>query len=335
MKTLSAMFLRELTETDHPCEPSARAETDPALEANLAAACARGRAAFGTLVLDDQTFTRHLARTIKLAGANPSSLSTLAIEDLFLACACLAGVEGAAAAFSARHGATIRGTIARIVRGADNGEVEQQLVAGLLVGSVAGPARIGSYAGKAPLDRWLGVAAQRAALMWLRENRTEARARDGAAAEPAASGDTHPEMAFLKDRYRGDFEQALKESLARLPERATNVAPPSSRERCQRRKDRTDVRGEPTNGFALVGGGAGDPARRHQVDAREPARRLLGRAGVTGGDGREPARSQSFDAPPTALTAFPPWRRLGRGSPNGSPSARNTRRVASEFMYDE
>jgi RNA polymerase sigma-70 factor (ECF subfamily) len=220
METLSAMFLRELTETDHPGDPSARADTDPALEATLAAACARGHAAFGTLALDDQTFARHLARTIKsLAGATPSSLSTLAIEDLFLACACLTGTEGAAAAFSVRHGATIRGTIARIVRGADNGEVEQQLVAGLLVGSAAGPARIGSYAGRAPLDRWLGVAAQRAALMWLRENRTEARARDGAAAEPAAGGDTHPEMAFLKDRYRGDFEQALKESLARLPER--------------------------------------------------------------------------------------------------------------------
>src|SRR5436305_334830 len=84
--------------------------------------------------------------------------------------------------------------------------------------AAAWPAKIGSYAGKAPLDRWLGVAAQRAALMWLRENQTEARARDGAAAEPAANGNTHPEMAFVKDRYRGDFEQALKDSLARLPE---------------------------------------------------------------------------------------------------------------------
>jgi RNA polymerase sigma-70 factor (ECF subfamily) len=192
---------------------------DPKLEADLSAACARGRAAFGDLVLDDHTFVKHLAQVIKNGGANPGAISTLAIEDLFLVCACLAGTEGAAAAFSARHGATIRGTIARIVRGADNGEVEQRLVASLLVGAVAGPARIGSYAGKAPLDRWLGVAAQRAALMWLRENRTETRARDGAAAEPAPGGHTHPEMAFMKDRYRGDFEGALKESLARLPER--------------------------------------------------------------------------------------------------------------------
>jgi len=219
METLSATFLGELAEASRPDASPPGAAADPALEDNLVAACARGHAAFGELVLDDQTFVRHLARVIKTGGFHPSAIPTLEIENLYLACACLAGTEGAAAAFSARHGATIRGTIARIVRGADNGEVEQQLAAALLVGSAAAPAKIGSYAGRAPLDRWLGVAAQRAALMWLRENRTEARAWDGAAAEPAASGNTHPEMAFLKERYRGDFEQALKDSLARLPER--------------------------------------------------------------------------------------------------------------------
>jgi RNA polymerase sigma-70 factor, ECF subfamily len=216
---LSALYRRELADASHPGAPSGSADPDPTLEAMLAAACARGHAAFGNLALDDQTFAKHLAGVVKMSGADPNAISQLTIEDLFLACACLAGVEGAATAFNARHGATIRGTIARIVRGADSGEVEQQLVAALLVGAVASPARIGSYAGKAPLDRWLGVAAQRAALMWLRENRSEARARVGAAAEPPVSGQTHPEMAFLKDRYRGDFEQALKDSLARLPER--------------------------------------------------------------------------------------------------------------------
>jgi RNA polymerase sigma-70 factor, ECF subfamily len=219
METLSATFRRELAEREQSPELSAAVEPAPTLEADLAAACARGHAAFPGLALDDLAFTRLLARTVKMSGADPRALSALAIEDLFLASACLSGIEGAAAAFGARHGATIRGTIARIVRGADSGEVEQQFVAGLLVGTIAAPAKIGSYAGKAPLDRWLGVAAQRAALMWLRENQTEARARDGAAAEPAANGNTHPETAFVKERYRGDFEQALKDSLARLPER--------------------------------------------------------------------------------------------------------------------
>jgi RNA polymerase sigma-70 factor (ECF subfamily) len=216
---LSEAFLLELSEQSGVEKSPGEGPVDPALEAELSAACARGRSAFGQIELDDRAFARHLARALKISAANPSSISVLAVEDLYLTCACLAGSEGAVAAFNARHGATVRGAIARIVRGTDAGEIEQQLLNDLLVGSAASGPKIGSYAGKAPLDRWLGVSAQRAALMWLRENRTEARARDGAAAEPGASGNTHPEMAFLKERYRSDFERALKEALERLPER--------------------------------------------------------------------------------------------------------------------
>src|SRR3954470_12578420 len=109
MEMLSATFLRELAETDHG-EPLGGIEPDPTLEADLAAACARGHAAYGTLALDDLTFVRCLARAVKTGGADARAISTLALEDLFLACACLTGVEGAAEAFGARHGTTIRGT---------------------------------------------------------------------------------------------------------------------------------------------------------------------------------------------------------------------------------
>ncbi len=216
---LASAFWAEFGGGPDPAAAIGENPIDAAFEAELAAACARGRAAFSQVALDDRTYVRHLARTLKTNAGSPSSVSALALEDLYLAGACLAGSEGAAAAFTAQHGATIRATIARIVRGTDAGEVEQQLIDGLLVGSVTSPPKIGSYAGKAPLDRWLGVSAQRAALMWLREKRSETRARDGAAAEPAAGGNTHPEMAYLKERYRGDFERALRESLDRLPER--------------------------------------------------------------------------------------------------------------------
>jgi RNA polymerase sigma-70 factor, ECF subfamily len=216
---LSTLFLQALARQDQAGKPAGEGGAHPTLEADLAAACARGRAAFDQLALDDGTFAGYLGRVVERSETSPSAISTLAIEDLYLACACLAGCEGAAAAFTARHGATIRGTVARIARGADAGEVEQHLIEGLLVGSAAAPPKIASFAGRAPLERWLGVAAQRAALLWLREHEVEARARDGAAAEPAPGGNTHPEMAYLKERYRADFERALKESLDRLPER--------------------------------------------------------------------------------------------------------------------
>ena len=184
----------------------------------VAAAWARGRAIWTGLDLDEGTFARHLASVAPQDATGALSLEGLAIEDLYLACAAAQQIAGAAGAVGARHGAGIRAAIARVVRGADAAEVEQQFMDALLVGSVAAPPKIRSYAGKAPLERWLSVAAQRAALMWIRANRAEARARDGVAAEPVLQGQTHPELSFLKERYRGAFQQALKEALERMPE---------------------------------------------------------------------------------------------------------------------
>jgi RNA polymerase sigma-70 factor (ECF subfamily) len=189
------------------------------LEAELAAACARGRAALPALAadVDDEAFARHLARALAHDGTG-GSLATLAVEDLYLACACLAGAGGAAAELRARHGGVIRAAIARVVHGADAADVEQQLLDGLLVGSAGGAPKIGTYAGQAPLGRWLQVAAQRAALMHVRGGQAEARARDGAAAEVIAEH-ALPEVGYIGERYRRDFEDALRDALGRVTER--------------------------------------------------------------------------------------------------------------------
>jgi RNA polymerase sigma-70 factor (ECF subfamily) len=194
-------------------------KSGPALEPSLSQACARGRLAFPGLSLEDATFAEYLTRILAGGPTTAEAISALPIEDLYLACACLAGTEGAVAIFRTRHGATIRGAIGRVVGASDVGEAEQQLLQSLLVGSEGAAPKLSSYAGRAPLDRWLGVSAQRAALMWLRESKAETRARQAAAAEPGASGHAHPETAYMKERYRGDFERALVEALGRLPER--------------------------------------------------------------------------------------------------------------------
>ena len=196
----------------------ALAVDDGPLQATLAAACARGRAAFPQLAVDEEAFAAHLGRVAGSGETDPAALAQLALEDLYLACACLTNVTGAAEVFGARHGAIIRSAVTRIVGAADTDEVHQQLQQSLLVGSETSPPKLGSYAGKAPLERWVGVSARRAALMWLRENRTEQNARVAAGAEPGAGSATHPETAYMKEKYRGVFEDALSQALERLPE---------------------------------------------------------------------------------------------------------------------
>lgn len=195
--------------------------TSPAgLEAELSAACETGRTGLRAigLAVDDETFSRHLGRVVARNKGPAASIAGLAIADLYLACTCQLRLPGAARELRARHGATIRLAIARIVPGADGAEIEQQLLDSLLVGSTTSAPKIGTYGGQAPLDRWLQVSAQRAALMWLRADQAEGRARRGAAAEPQLDR-PHPEMAYLKARYRDDFEQALKGALGRVGER--------------------------------------------------------------------------------------------------------------------
>src|SRR5882672_3021317 len=71
-------------------------------ESELAAAFARGRAAFADLLLELEVFARHLRRVVAHIGET-NALSGLAIEDLFLACACLEHVPGAAEQLLERH----------------------------------------------------------------------------------------------------------------------------------------------------------------------------------------------------------------------------------------
>ena len=212
---LVAAFRAEIEGRGGPAELSA----NPTLASELATACARGRAAFAHVALDDRTFVKHLARVLEKDGQAGATVSSLALEDLYLACACVEGCAEAMATFAARYSGTIRDSIGRIISGAESEDVREQLIQALLVGSASGPPKIGTYSGRAALERWIGVAARRAALMWLRENQAEVRARRASAAEPVATNAASVESEYIKERYRGEFEQALSEALERLPER--------------------------------------------------------------------------------------------------------------------
>jgi RNA polymerase sigma-70 factor (ECF subfamily) len=190
-----------------------------ALECRLGELCARGRAGHPSVRLTDEDFAAHLAR----CGAPVLDvLSPLHTEDLYLACACLVGN----AAALARLRSDSRAVVARYlgqVRGAAAifEEVEQQLWNAVLVGTGDGP-KLASFAGRGPLGSWIGVSAQRIALMILRHERVEARVRREAAAQHNLVADD-PEMVAIKDRYRPQFQAALEIALGALDERETTL----------------------------------------------------------------------------------------------------------------
>jgi RNA polymerase sigma-70 factor (ECF subfamily) len=188
-----------------------------ALESHLAKLCARGRTAHLQLALDDGDFVAHLAR----CGARVLDV-LLYVEDLYLACACLAGN---AAALS-RLRVDSRSVLDRYLRRISAApsffeEVEQQLWNSVLVGTPEGP-KLAGFAGRGPLGSWIGVSAQRIALMMLRHERVEARAREQVAAQRHLVA-YDPEMTAIKARYRREFQAAFDAALAKLDERETTL----------------------------------------------------------------------------------------------------------------
>jgi RNA polymerase sigma-70 factor, ECF subfamily len=177
---------------------------------------ARGREAHPRIIVPEPAFGRYLARCA--TGGKIESLSDVAVEDVYLACACVEKVRGAAAAFERRFGRVIRRAVSRVLSTADERqEAEQRAWQHLLVGGGSdGPARIGQYLGQGPLDKWISVAAMRIAISFGRSESAERRLRDKAIAE--ASG-IDPEHLFMKGELREAFEAAVSAALARLKPR--------------------------------------------------------------------------------------------------------------------
>jgi RNA polymerase sigma-70 factor (ECF subfamily) len=208
---LVAVFLAEVSHAD-------RARVEPDLGSAVVAALARGQAAFPGIPLADETFARHLGRVFA-RDPGGRTISSLFAGDLYLASACLAHAPGAAEILTVRYGPAVRRAIGRVVRGPDASEIEQEMLAELLVGSPTAPPEIGGYAARSPLTPWLEVVAYRAALRWLRAARAQAQARERAAAEPQLAREMSAEANLLRERYRDAFEESLKKALTRAPER--------------------------------------------------------------------------------------------------------------------
>jgi RNA polymerase sigma-70 factor (ECF subfamily) len=198
--------------TDDAPRPSVRDQA--ALEDALAALCARGKAAHPTFGVQDEVFVAHLRRCV---GAEGKGLpDALYAEDLYLACACLLANESALVHLRAVCRPVLQRYLSRIRdAGAIFDEVEQRLWDAVLVGT---PPRLATYSGRGPLGAWIGVSAQRLALMELRHERAERRARHEVAAQDRLASES-PELAAIKQRFRVEFQRAIASAFETLDDR--------------------------------------------------------------------------------------------------------------------
>jgi RNA polymerase sigma-70 factor (ECF subfamily) len=181
-----------------------------ALERDLTALCEDARTAVAGLAPHLPDFVRTLAANA-VDGAPPPRARA---ADLALAFAAGRRDPEAAARLDALTVSAARraaGPIDSSPAFADL--VAQELRLRLCVGDHP---RIHDYAGRGPLSAWLHISAKRIAL--------NLRRGDGARKESALSSELEavvdaPETAYLRARYGGSFEEALRAALAKLPSR--------------------------------------------------------------------------------------------------------------------
>ncbi len=182
------------------------------LAEDLSSRLGEGRQAWPELPLGEECFMRHLAAHTERGSLPPLEHAA----DLFLACACAAGVKGAAAAFER----TYRGSLERAVARVDRTKVDEGLqvvLVSLLVAEPPGEPRIVAYGGRSTLRTWLATVATRATLKLHRRRGDQRHESLGAFVEAFVADE--PELALAKARHGPELEASFRAAVAALEPR--------------------------------------------------------------------------------------------------------------------
>jgi RNA polymerase sigma-70 factor (ECF subfamily) len=199
--------------------PPARKGPDRSIEVRLEGILASCRLAWPDVSLPDDAFVAFLGARLPPTEPLDTALASAQAEDLFLACACLRGDPRALEAFDRLYLAHVPSFLSSL-RESDGflEEAAQVLRERLLVGHGGGGPQLAEYAGRGSLQGWLRVTSVRCALN-LRESEKRHRPSD-TPLEPEMLGvEGDPELAYLKARYRTEFEAAFKAAMRSISAR--------------------------------------------------------------------------------------------------------------------
>lgn len=209
------------TPPSSPPEPAGARD----LAAALDRAVTRGAAAWPGLEVTPALFRDYLAA--RVPEVDPAAaLEAMALEDLYLACACVLGDRRAIAAFTERFVKVSVAAASRARRGGPAADDMVQLVLEkLLAPRGEQPPRLAEFGGQGGLRAWVRVTVVRAGIDL---ERTQARRIVAEPAEPTAELEalattTDPELDYLKQHYRDAFRDAFAAALAELDPRARNA----------------------------------------------------------------------------------------------------------------
>lgn len=173
-----------------------------------------GRIRWPAFDVDRERFLLHVAAL----GESIDPDATLSrADDLYLAFACAEGDRAAIDAFEHDQVARVSAYLERFSREpAFIEEVRQFVRVRLLVGEPGRSPRIATYSGRGPLAAWVRVTAVRAAIELCRSPRVNWPSR---LASESLRDCPHPELGYIKELYRGDFEACFEAGVAALSKR--------------------------------------------------------------------------------------------------------------------
>jgi len=163
--------------------------------------------------LDPSRFLAHAKAHHREGGALPEHMA-----DLYLACAAACGDRAALRIFDER----VLSEVDPVARRIDSSpafvdELRQALRVHLLLGTEGAPPRIAAYQGRGPLVAWVRVAATRLSLNMKRVARPTV--TDDEVLADLIDHEPDPALQHVKQLYRAEFGQALREALEALSER--------------------------------------------------------------------------------------------------------------------
>lgn len=193
-----------------------RADDPGPLDEALTVGWLAARATWPQVPLDEDRFLASLAERLTAEAQPAAAVALLEVPDLYLCCACTAGVPQALDALEEHCVAPLARTLLRLgLTEAEGQDALQQTRQALLMGTDQAPPALSRYGGRGPLRAFVRVIAVRAARKLRERGRGEV-AGDEPLLDALPGQQDDPEVSHLKRSYQEEFRAAFRDAVAGL-----------------------------------------------------------------------------------------------------------------------